>query len=273
MIEHKECRYGPMLYLSNDEWVGRSFRLYGEAFQNQINFMMRFIRPYDWVLDAGANMGAMTIPFAKVAHKVIAFEPQEFLYYTLCGNIAINNLYNVSAYMNAVDAVSGRQVYFPSPSAFYDQDTHFAGVGLCRGERDNADREVATVALDDLELERLDFIKLDVEGNELLAMRGAEQILERFKPVVFVECSPDTVDGILAALNHHQYTGYVVGTDYYNPSNYFGNRENVLGQQQSGDVICWHRSQDDEMKPCFEKAIEECDGVVSFFCTDDPLCG
>ena len=272
MIEHKECRNGPMLYLSNDEWVGRSFRLYGEAFQNQINFMMRFIGPDDWVIDAGANMGTMTIPFAKVASKVIAFEPQEFLYYTLCGNIAINNLYNVSAYMNAVDAVSGRRVYFPASSTFYSEQFHFAGVGLSRDGR-QLDQEISTVCLDDLGLKRVDFIKLDVEGNELLAMRGAEQILKSFKPVVFAECMPDKVDDILMSLNHHQYTGYVVGTDYYNPSNYFGNQENVFGRQQSGDVICWHRDRDDEMRPRFEKALEECNGVVSFFCTDSPLCG
>ena len=44
------------------------------------------------------------------------------------------------------------------------------------------------VALDDMNLEEVDFVKLDVEGAEPLAIEGAAELLRRWRPVVYVEC-------------------------------------------------------------------------------------
>ena len=261
MIEYKECRYGPMLYLQNDQWVGKSFDFYGEAFENQINFMSRFVGQDDVVLDGGANMGAMTIPLAKRCSRVIAFEPQEFLYYILCGNIAANNLTNVRAYMNPLDAVSGRVVAFPRPSDDYFGEGHFAGVA---GTSINLDGKncLGTKCIDQLFLDRLDFVKMDVEGAELMALFGGRDTLEQFKPVMFVEALPNNFEDIQLALRRHNYVGYLVSTDYFNPNNFLGKSRDVL-QNKSHDVVCWHREEVEKWESVFQEAIKECHGVDS----------
>lgn len=264
MIEIKQCRYGPMLFLSNDHWVGKSFRLYGEAFERQIAFMLRFIKPDDVVIDGGANMGSMTIPLAQKAGRVLAFEPQEFLYYVLCGNIAANNLYNVSAYMSPLDVTAGRLAYFPGACEFYDQEEHFASASIQRERNSSRDRELSTVAIDRLNLDRLDFIKLDLEGNELPAMYGARKAMQVFKPVMFVEALPDSVEELGNALKYHNYIGHLVQSEYFNPDNHLNNPVDEL-QNKSHDVICWHEDRDDEFDPIFRTALKECDGVSCLF--------
>ena len=56
MIKIKNCRYGPMLYLENDKWTGRSFDLYGEAYQKQIWRMESFIEEGDLIFFDRASM-------------------------------------------------------------------------------------------------------------------------------------------------------------------------------------------------------------------------
>lgn len=249
-----------MLYLQNDQWVGRSFDLYGEAFENQINFMLRFIGRDDVVLDGGANMGTMTVPFAKRCSLVVAFEPQEFLYYILCGNIAANNLTNVQAHMNPLDCVSGRIVAFPRSSQMYMQEGHFAGISGSTIHIDGDVNPLSTVSVDKMKLDQVDFMKLDLEGAELLAMAGAKNTLEKWKPVVFVEALPDNFEDIELALQRHNYVGHLIQTDYFNPGNFLKKSEDLLNNK-SHDVICWHQDDKEQWEPVFERALKECHGV------------
>lgn len=272
MIKIKDCRYGPMLYLSNDKWGGRSFDLYGEAYEQQISLMSRFIRPGDLVIDAGANMGAMTIPYAKQAETVIAFEPQEFLFYTLCGNIAANNLYNVRAYCKAVAEVSGKKLFCPSPKLknndgvpFYDDYLqHFGGVYLTETKRFETDFEVETIAIDDLNLEKCDFIKLDVEGDELKAFVGAKETISKFKPVMFVESMPWALPKLSRALDDLGYIHRSCRMKFFNPNNFFNNPVDELRDDSdpntpmmSSDIVCYHRDDQVEMDMLYFKSIKE----------------
>ena len=52
--------------------------------------------------------------------------------------------------------------------------------------------EVKTVALDKFfkDVERIDIIKIDIEGAEILAWRGMEQLIRRHRPIIFVEYNP-----------------------------------------------------------------------------------
>src|SRR5262245_59764622 len=61
-------------------------------------------------IDGGANIGVHLVEWARHMGswgEVIAFEPQEKIFYALCGNIAINNCFNVSAKNMAIGAEEG----------------------------------------------------------------------------------------------------------------------------------------------------------------------
>ena len=59
--------------------------------------VLALVQPGDRVLDIGANMGTVTVPLAKALpqYQFISYEPQKHVYYQLCGNVALNDLYNV----------------------------------------------------------------------------------------------------------------------------------------------------------------------------------
>ena len=71
-------------------------------------------------IDCGAIIGVHTIEWAKLLHnrgKVIALEAQEQVYYALCGNIALNNCFNVRA-LNCASGDQDKIMDIPTPDYF-----------------------------------------------------------------------------------------------------------------------------------------------------------
>jgi FkbM family methyltransferase len=141
-------------------------------------------------LDCGANIGIYSMEWARAMEgwgSVLAFEPQERVFYALAGNLALNNLFNVRALNQAVGATCG-VVDMPAPD--YCAPNHFgtvslkAGVGACQGA---PKIPVEVISIDTLNLPRVDFIKLDIEGMELEALEGARNTIERSRPFILCE--------------------------------------------------------------------------------------
>ena len=171
-IRLKNCRYGPMLYLPADQYIGQALDKYGEFSEGEIFFLRSFIRS-DWtVLDLGANHGSHTVAFAKVAKIVHAFEPQRILFQLLCANVALNALTNVYTHQAAVGRSCGT---INVPTLNYTKSGNFGAVvlGGTGGE------EVPLVTVDSLALPACHFIKMDVEGSEGLAILGMASLFER----------------------------------------------------------------------------------------------
>jgi len=139
-------------------------------------FIRRRLGPGAVVVDAGANVGAYTLPAARLvgpAGRVIAFEAHPATFGFLARNVAANGLANVTALNLALGAGPGRVAMAFSPAN--PGETHVATAAETRTT------EVAMVALDDaLEgqgLGAVDYLKIDVEGFELPVLRGAARTI------------------------------------------------------------------------------------------------
>ena len=139
------------------------------------------------VLDLGANIGVHTLVFADMVGedgKVYAFEAQRIVFQMLMGNLALNSIENVYAYHLAVGQHAGELAL---PLIDYNRSRNFGGVSLLgEGERSQTEK-VKMIAIDSLELPRVDFIKMDIEGMEEAALRGAEKTLDRSRPIIMAE--------------------------------------------------------------------------------------
>ncbi|MDP1880837.1 MAG: FkbM family methyltransferase [Parachlamydiaceae bacterium] len=163
-------------------------------------------------IDGGANIGVHTIEWAKTMHgwgSVLAFEAQERIFYCLAGNIAINNCFNATAYHAALGTSFGT---INIPILDYFKSSSFGSFELRKNEFNEyigqkidytADQcqKISMVAIDSLNLARVDFIKLDIEGMELEALEGAKKTIAATKPIMLIEyikAGKETLENYLA---------------------------------------------------------------------------
>jgi FkbM family methyltransferase len=169
-------------------------------------------------VDGGANVGVFTIEWAREMSgwgEVVAFEPQERIFYALAGNVALANLFNARACWAALGAKSGR-IMVPRPNYLrpgsygslemrHGLQTEFIGQPVSYEEIEMD--TVQVVAVDDLALPRLDLLKLDVEGMELEVMAGARETIARLRPVLLVEWIKTGMPALADALGQLGYAG------------------------------------------------------------------
>ena len=148
-------------------------------------------------IDCGANIGVHTIEWASLMTgwgSVVAIEAQERIYYALAGNIAINNCFNALAVHGAVSSESGTMKiphpnYF-APSSFGSLElrqrpsNEFIGQPI---DYTNNTVLIRKMTLDELNLPRVDFIKIDIEGMEMEALAGARETIKKYRPILLIE--------------------------------------------------------------------------------------
>lgn len=231
-----EARYGTMLYNKHDAFVGRSFELYGEFSEGEVEVFRQLVRPGMVVLDIGANIGAHTVFFARAVGAsgvVHAFEPQRIVNQALAANVALNSLTNVHCHQAILGARQGTLLV---PPIDYRQANNFGGLELGGWQ---SGEPVQLLRLDDLGIERCDFIKLDVEGMELDVIRGARALLRRCGPVLYVENDrPDRQAELIGEIAARDYLMYWHASPLFNPSNVKGNPDNVFGDVVSLNMLC-----------------------------------
>ena len=167
------------------------------------------IRPDFKILDVGANIGCTSLLFSDLGQQVVAFEPQPRTYELLQKNVGLAQKTNVATLPLALgDKNDKAEMYF------LDANRSMAFV-LDKTSRDDSQViEIDVKRLDDLfpeiGFDRLDFMKIDVEGYELRVLEGAKKMIAQHHPIVQMEfnswtlnvqqriCLPDFIDFILA---------------------------------------------------------------------------
>ncbi len=155
----------------------------------------RILRPGMTVIDAGANVGEITLLAAKrVAPDgvVVAFEPVREIAEALNANLAANGFTHVVVKMMALSDAEGELPIYRANRPIRDGTINDGMGSLFIGDRgrekagtipvSTLDRQIAGLGLT-----KVDLIKMDIEGAELPALRGAEALLRRDRPVLIIE--------------------------------------------------------------------------------------
>jgi len=173
------------------------------------------------IVDGGANIGFFTVPVAHRTQgrgtRIISFEPQRQLFQALGGSLALNGYQHVYLHNCGLGKEPG---IAQLPAVDYSVDQDFGTVSLSDKttvEEDGwmADRVVDITSIDAMDLPRLDFFKLDVEGYEIPALTGALATIKKHRPWIWVEYFITGVGPIKQALaDLDDYEFFIV--DYQN---------------------------------------------------------
>lgn len=238
--ELTEFRFGRILYNKNDIYIGRSLSLYGEFSYGEAQLFEAAVKPGMTIVEVGANIGSHTIPLAQWAGpkgRVHAFEPQRIVYQTLCANVALNHLTNVITHYAAVGKAADELVV---PELNPRSENNFGGLGL--GGFDEG-RKVPVVTVDSLNLPACHLIKADVEGMEEESLRGAEETIRRFHPILYVENDrKEKSDDLVRYIHSLGYRMYHHYPPLFYSENFKGNPENVFPNIVSKNLLCVYES-------------------------------
>jgi len=145
----------------------------------------KYIRPGTIALDVGSNFGQMAILMSTLVGPdgmVYAFDADDFVFKILEKN-AKANAKNITTVFGAVHHTGGDTLYFPVQD-FERFGTYGSyGIDYVHGQG----RPVPTVAIDDIDFPSpISFMKVDVQGGDLFALKGATKTIAKHKmPIVF----------------------------------------------------------------------------------------
>lgn len=168
--------------------------LLGTYEKKEISSIVRFLKPGMIVFDVGGNFGLHAMIFAKhiaPAGHVYTFEPLKHIYEELTRNIVFNEYANsITANNFALSNKTGREkIYIASALG--------TGASSLRKRWNGANivQYCDLLPLDTYvkqqKINKVDFIKCDVEGAELLVFKGGIKTIEKHKPVIFFEAIPN----------------------------------------------------------------------------------
>lgn len=170
---------------------------FGWAFPDEDVFMMNEIKPdggyqrshltmalqyvTDWTIsgDIGAHVGTWSRLMSPVFQQVIAVEPSADTFEALATNMRRFGCANVELKNVAVGDVPGRVSMVLDGRGLELKNTGARHTGI--------GKDIAVETIDSWNLPSLGFLKLDIEGSEFVALRGARQTLMRCKPIVLFE--------------------------------------------------------------------------------------
>ena len=176
-------------YLPTDapqDWVISCIKSGGVFEPEVVETAKAYIRPGSTVLDVGANFGQMSVLFSRfvgAGGQVHSFEADPFVYELLQKTLAANNCQNVTAHLGAVYDRPNQQLFYPVQD--FKRFQAYGSYGI--DPNATAGRTVKTLTIDGLNINTpISFMKVDIQGSDLFALRGAVETIKRHRmPIIF----------------------------------------------------------------------------------------
>ena len=168
----------------------KNFGHYQEA---QRNRAISYVEDWGFAIDIGANIGLWSMDLSKYFNKLVCFEPNPLCQEYLKKNINMKNS-KVHNYALGESEESKKLILHPTnsgASSFVNRtkiDIKDDGTKIY-GEfpKETPRVEVAVKKLDTFNFNKINFIKIDVQGFELNVLKGANKTLKKNNPVLCIE--------------------------------------------------------------------------------------
>lgn len=218
-------RRGLFWELNLEEGIDLSIYILGSFEPSTLKAYSSIINQGDIVFDIGANIGSHTLPLAHlvgVSGRVFSFEPTQFAYKKQLCNLALNPGLNERVVAEQIMLVRSNSSNVPeevhsSWPLTKTQNLHAGHLGALKSTSG-----ARAISLDSYvqmsSINRMDFIKLDVDGYELDVLSGATQCIAKFRPIILLELAPYVFEDTYATFDDLIYYFHNLGYDFYSIS-------------------------------------------------------
>lgn len=215
-----DTNVGSMVIYTNDHIVSKSLYLFGEYYDNLTEVICRYLNPESVFVDVGSNLGYHAISVSqKASCPVVAFEPHPSNFVLAAYNCIDKN---IKVYHAGLSDTTG--------SLSYNDLEHFSTTG--KEGLEKQDTTAPLVKLDEIDIPFVTTMRVDVEKNSEKIIKGASNVIAKFKPAIFYRAVE--VDDfmptykLLDQLNYSQY--WVTCMIKPNRDTYKKTDENPFGQ-------------------------------------------
>jgi FkbM family methyltransferase len=151
--------------------------------------LFKVIQPQFYIVDAGANIGFLSMNFAKLCPQgfTYSFEPDSENYDYLSRNRDNNKFSNISLFKTALGEQPGKGELYK----LYDNNPGANRILADKPNQQIVSETIEISVLDDFKkkgaIHKVDLLKIDVEGFEPFVLKGAQEIIQTWRPILFVE--------------------------------------------------------------------------------------
>jgi FkbM family methyltransferase len=195
------------------------------------------------VFDVGANIGIYSLLAGKKAGQqghVYSFEPADLAYQRLNKNIRINKFENISVYKQGVSDKNGTTNFYVC------EDDAYNSIGSRPMNKVKEVKNIDITSIDEFciknNIRRIDVLKIDTEGADLLVLQGAKSVLtSETPPIIFCEFNKNIKSGFNFSLD--DYRDFIISMKYriYEIKNNMLHEFNPV-QSNASEILCIHEN-------------------------------
>lgn len=200
--------------LSLKDWIQKQIYFLGYYDKIGIDCLKHHVKNGDVFIDIGANIGSYSLIASKEvgeSGKVIAFEPINSIYSKLKKNIELNEAKNIEILPLAVYNEK-KQINLFCSNLENEGMSSIIENDQCSGKIETVEAIKLDNFINENNIQKVDFIKIDIEGAELPALQGMVETITKNLPLVLIEISESVLtnaiysaDDIINFFKNHNY--------------------------------------------------------------------
>jgi FkbM family methyltransferase len=151
--------------------------------------LFKVIKPEFYIVDAGANIGFLSMNLAKLCPQgfIYSFEPDSENFDYLQRNKNNNHFTNIHLFKTALGEKAGKAELYK----MYDNNPGANRILSSQPNQNIASETIEIAVLDEFKkngaIKKINLLKIDVEGFEPFVLKGAKEIIETWRPILFIE--------------------------------------------------------------------------------------
>ena len=207
MIKEIRTQDHLFLVLENDTFITECLERDGYWEKPTIDVCREHLKNDSFVIEVGAHIGSHTVILSDICKDgvIYSFEMQKLIFQLLNANLLLNTCGNVFSYIEAVS--DENKIEYIGEIDYKNMKEFNSGYASLDIIKEHPSYPINVVTLNNKfsKIKRLDLIKIDAEGHEIPILKGADQLIKKFKPMILTEFDVNNKQQIIDLLPEYNF--------------------------------------------------------------------